>query len=95
MAYLREVNEEATWGMSEEELHALIVEYEKSGDALGLQSERAHMKWAYLMSVSDAVFATAPETKQFFAESAKHPDDRIDDLMDMFDAMWTEAEKAR
>jgi hypothetical protein len=66
-----------------------------SEEKLGLQSERAHMKWAYLMSVSDGVFATAPETKQFFAESARHPDNRIDDLMDMFDALWTEAEKAR
>jgi hypothetical protein len=86
--YLRDVDNEATLHMSDAELRKAIVQYELSGNALGLRSERAHMKWAYLMSVSDGDIVKRPETRQYFHETSKHPDDRIDDLLDMFDGVW-------
>ena len=92
--YLRDVDEQAISGMSNTQLYELVRQYESDGNALGLRSERAHMKWAYLMSVSDGEIAKRPETRQFFLESSKHPDDRIDDLLDMFDDVWTKSESA-
>jgi hypothetical protein len=91
--YLRDVDPGATDGVNDAQLQQLIVTYEQTGDALGLKSERAHMKWAYLMSVSDGEMANRPETRQYFLESSKHPDDRIDNLMHMFDDVWTKSEK--
>lgn len=93
MNYLRDVDPGATEGLSDRELRALIVKYEKSGDAMGLQSERAHMKWAYLMSVSDGELAKSSAAKSFFSESSKHPDDRIDDVMDEFGDAWSQLEQ--
>lgn len=95
MNYLRDVDPGATENLSGSELRSLIVEYERSGDAMGLQSERAHMKWAYLMSVSDGEIATSSAAKSFFSESSKHPDDRIDDVMDEFGDAWSQLEQAQ
>jgi hypothetical protein len=88
MIYLNEFCPGEAEELSDAELRDLIVQYEASGDAIGLKSERAHMKWAYLMSLSNGELAGRPETRNFFAESPKHPDDRIDDLMDVFDGAW-------
>jgi hypothetical protein len=93
MDYLRDVDPGGTDGLSDAQLQELVVKYEEAGGALGLKSERAQMKWAYLMSVSDSEMAKRPETRQYFLESSKHPDDRIDDLMHMFDDVWTKSEK--
>jgi hypothetical protein len=95
MTYLRDVDPGATEGLSDREQRTLIVEYEQSGDAMGLKSERAHMKWAYLMSVSDGEIAKSSATKSFFSESSKHPDDRIDDVMDEFGDAWSQLEQAQ
>jgi hypothetical protein len=89
MVYLREFCRGDAGEMSDAELRELVIQYENSGDAVGLKSERAHMKWAYLMSLSNGEMARKPETRDFFRETSKHPDDRIDDLMDAFDGAWT------
>ena len=91
MAYLREVDPASTDALSDAELYTVIRRYEEAGNAHGLESERAHMKWAYLMSVSNGGIDKAPETRAFFRQSSKHPDDRIDDLMDLADKAWEQA----
>jgi hypothetical protein len=88
--YLRDVDPDTTEGLNNVELRSIILEYEQAGNDLGLQSERAHMKWAYLMSVSGGELGKRAETRKFFNESSKHPDDRIDDILDMFDEVWSE-----
>lgn len=95
VAYLRDVDPASTEGRSDAELHKAIRCYENTGNAYGLTSERAHMKWAYLMSVSDGDIDNAPQTREFFRQSSKHPDDRIDDLMDLADKAWKQAGGAR
>jgi hypothetical protein len=95
MSYLRKVDEQATSEMSDAELSNLIIQYERSGNAIGLSSERAHMKWAYLMSVSGGDIAKGQETREFFVASSKHPDDRIDDLVHMLDKAWLRFEGSR
>ncbi|PDT39084.1 hypothetical protein CO671_00835 [Rhizobium sp. M10] len=49
-AYLRDVDP-ATAELTDAELMDRVPSYEASGTRLGLASERAHMKWAYLMSI--------------------------------------------
>ena len=92
--YLREVDPDAKDGKGQRDLYRLVSEYEASGEAHGLQSERAQMKWAYLNSVSNGEIGKHKETKKFFAESKKHPDDRVDDLMDIADEAWDQIEGA-
>lgn len=94
IAYLRDVDPAATEGLNDEKLRERIILYEQSGDAMGLQSERAHMKWAYLMSLSDGGIAKSGATRQYFAANQKHPDERIDDLLDEFDEAWDQLERA-
>jgi len=93
-AYLREVDPGNTEHFSDEQLFNVVLNYEKSGNALGLESERAHMKWAYLMSITNAGAAEGAVAKGYFQSSSKHPDDAIDDILDELDNMagahWNE-----
>ncbi len=83
VAYLHDVHP-ATEAVSERSMMERVLAYEIAGARLGLASERAHMKWAYLMSITDGECDTL-ETEKFFAETTKHPDDAIDDLLIAFD----------
>lgn len=79
LAYLRDVHP-ATEALGENEMMERVMSYEAAGARLGLASERAHMKWAYLMSITESE-CDGPEAEKFFRETAKHPDDAIDDLL--------------
>ncbi|MGI2035009.1 hypothetical protein ACRQ1B_21735 [Rhizobium panacihumi] len=84
VAYLRDVHP-ATAEYTEREMMERVLSYEASGTRLGLASERAHMKWAYLMSITDGG-CDGPEAESFFGNTPKHPDHAIDDLLAAFDA---------
>lgn len=84
MAYLREVDPHAD-ELSDAELYKQILVYEVSGNKLGLQSERAHMKWAYLMSITDGKADSDGVAKDYFQKSPKHPDNAIDDVLKALD----------
>ena len=59
-----------------------LVEYsERTGNTLGLESEAAHKKWAYLNHISDGQISQQSEIRDFFAQSSQMPDKRIDTLM--------------
>lgn len=79
VAYLRDVHP-ATEAVGEREMMERVLSYEAAGARLGLASERAHMKWAYLMSITEGE-CDGPQAENFFRETAKHPDDAIDDLL--------------
>jgi hypothetical protein len=85
MAYLREVDPGGTEGLSDAELYRRIRSYEASGNELGLRSERAHMKWSYLMSITEGGANQDGVAKSYFRSSSKHPDDAIDDILDALD----------
>jgi len=82
-AYLRDVHP-VTQELTEKDMMEHVLSCEASGTRLGLASERAHMKWAYLVSITEGG-VHAPEAEMFFRQNAKHPDDAIDDLLAAFD----------
>ncbi|AUH65275.1 hypothetical protein CX676_14805 [Paracoccus zhejiangensis] len=82
MTYLREVDPGGTGDLPDEFLYRQVLDYEASGDSIGLQSERAHMKWAYLMSITGGEAGNGDVARRAFRGSGKHPDDAIDDLID-------------
>ena len=55
--YLTEVSPEAMAGRPRQEKFAKVMAYEAEGEKLGLRSERAQMKWAYLMAATDGEIA--------------------------------------
>ncbi|UXT51854.1 hypothetical protein FY136_21785 [Agrobacterium tumefaciens] len=87
MSYLREVDPDAE-ELSDAELRHRVLIYEASGNTLGLQSERAHMKWAYLMSITDGKADSDGIAKAYFQKNSKHPDDAIDDVLDTLGDHW-------
>ena len=52
MTYLRDVDPDGIRTLPDDALHRHVLDYEATGDSIGLQSERAHMKCAYLMSIT-------------------------------------------
>lgn len=81
MTYLRKVDPEDTRDLSDDALHQRVLDHEASGNAIGLQSERAHMNWAYLMSITDGEAGKGPLARRTFRDSDKHPDEAIDYLL--------------
>ncbi|CTQ34806.1 DUF4123 domain-containing protein [Jannaschia rubra] len=65
--------------------------YEEAGDRMGLETERGHMKWAYLMAVTEGGI-DAPETWDALHETEASPDARIDDVLAALDGLWDGAE---
>lgn len=85
MTYLRDVDPDGTRNLSDDALHRHVLDYEATGDSIGLQSERAHMKWAYLMSITGGEAGNSDLAQRAFRDSGKHPDEAIDDLLDALD----------
>ncbi len=52
-----------------------------AGRELGLQSERAHWKWSYLMFVTNGGIANAPPVRSGFANSGYDADRTLDYIM--------------
>jgi hypothetical protein len=60
LAYLRETAPDLTCERDNASLYALVLDYEASGRAVGLRSEQAHAKWAYLMLTTGGEFDAPP-----------------------------------
>ena len=67
--------------LSDDQIAAIVLESERTGKALGLRSERAHARWAYLMLLSNGRAAHTPEAKMFIKQG-KDPDQRVKELID-------------
>ena len=79
--YLREVLPDGGSGRSDAELHRLVTLSDVTGRGYGLQSEQAHGRWAYLMTITDLKIATMPEVRSFMAEPGADPDTQVRRLM--------------
>ena len=79
-AYLRDAAPELTGSLSDAALHGRVRQCQATGTALGLSSERAQMKWAYLMVLTDGRAAGTPEVVRFI-RSGPSPDAQVDEAM--------------
>jgi len=83
VAYLRQTAPEDTAALSDADLLARVVAYEQEGARLGLSSERAHAKWAYLMLTSNGQLNTLVPLRKAIANNPKEtPDRMLDKIMD-------------
>ena len=80
-AYLRDVAPELAGPLSPADLYARVVAYEASGRTLGLSSELAQMKWAYLMLVTQGRAAEMPEVTGHIRSGNGPADSQVDDVM--------------
>jgi hypothetical protein len=81
MAYLRKVAPDETKNLDDEALHKRVFEFEQSGRELGLRSERAHGKWAYLMLSTDGEFGRGVPVREALTQAKDGNADRALDRM--------------
>ncbi|MEO9338554.1 hypothetical protein ABFT80_14015 [Mesorhizobium sp. SB112] len=84
MTYLRKVAPDETKGLDDEALHKRVFEFEQSGRELGLRSERAHGKWAYLMLSTDGEFGQGEPVREALTQAKGGNADRaLDRIMNI------------
>lgn len=87
-SYLRDVGGGLADDLSDEALRAKILTYERTGTALGIQSERAHMKWAYLSLIGGDSPEFLAAAKDALEDSVFSPDRALDDILNALDETW-------
>ncbi|MBB5576143.1 hypothetical protein GGD50_004778 [Rhizobium paranaense] len=75
--YLRETCPTETQGVSTESLEEHLRVSEQTGSKLGLVSEGAHCRWAYLMVATRGQIAQAPEVTTYIKSGGSQPDDQV------------------
>lgn len=80
MAYLREADPENN-NLSDSDLRKKTLFYEADGKEMGLRSEGAHARWAFLMSSTDGQIGQEQEIRKAVKTSAD-PDQTLAQLMD-------------
>ena len=83
--YLRDVAADETANMSDDDLYALVIKCEKTGDKLGLKSEKTHGLYAYLAVLTGGMTLTDPEVTGYIRQSP-HPDRAVHDIMTQLSA---------
>ena len=78
--YLRKVAKDETADMSDDALYKVVLKCEKTGNELGLKSEKTHGTYAYLAVLTNGMTLTDPEVKGYISESP-HPDRAVHDIM--------------
>ena len=76
LTYLRETAPDLTHLHDDKSLYDLVRDYEASGRMVGLRSEQAHAKWAYLMLTTKGDF-NAPPIRAALTEPALGPADSV------------------
>ena len=79
--YLRDVAPELTARLSDDGMNRRVEYAELSGQALGLVSERAQMKWAYLMLITKGEAEGDPTISAFIRGDGRHADRQVDEVM--------------
>jgi len=79
-AYLRRTMPAEYRAASDDQLAELVHISDQTGRELGLRSEQAHCRWAYLMMLSRGAAADLPEVRAALL-SAPDPDRRVKELM--------------
>lgn len=80
-AYLRESAPVMTEHATDRQLLDFVCESERHGRALGLESEAAHGRWAYLMLRSEGRILYAPRAVAFIRTGGAHPDEQVRELL--------------
>lgn len=80
MAYLREADPENN-KLSDADLRKKTLFYEADGKEMGLRSEGAHARWAFLMSSTDGEIGQEQEIRKAVKSSAD-PDQTLAEIMD-------------
>ena len=90
--HLREVAPEFVDPLTPEQLSALVVKSEVSGDAMGLTSEYGLGLWATLMAMTDGTLATNTEVTALIAAHPEGPDRAVEEALEQIgastDADW-------
>jgi hypothetical protein len=81
-AYLREVAEEETDGLSSEQVRRVISAAEESGKRYGLLDESAIGKWAFLLLITGGALAHDPTIARAFEESPYEPEVTLDGILE-------------
>ena len=80
LKYLRKHLPQPLAGKDDNELAKLVLQSEISGKQLGLSSEQAYARWAYLLLMTDGRAASTPEAIAFI-KSGADPDARVKALI--------------
>lgn len=96
ITYLQETCPAETRGASRQELEEHIHISEETGKRLGLVSEGAHCRWAFMMCKTNGRIAQSADAHQFIGEKGKSPDEQIKLFMKgIIGAMAQQTEKQR
>jgi hypothetical protein len=68
-------------GMSDGQIAEIVAESDRVGRVLGIRSERAHARWAYLMMLSGGLAARTREATEFIRQGP-NPDENVKILVD-------------
>lgn len=79
--YLRDTCGEETDGASDEAIATHIRASEATGRQLGLISEAAHCRWAFIMCKTNGRVMQVPEVHRRIAREGRSPDDQVKRLM--------------
>ena len=82
-AYLREVFPEAAPAYPGLELQDFVRDADASGRRLGIRTEAAHKRWAYLVMASEGRVTTTPGALHFIQHEGTSPDGQVRRMMDM------------
>ncbi len=78
---LKTMAPEQTAGMTQEGLDERILQYEASGNQLGLTQERSLSIWGFLMLSSGDRFENQPEIRRFIQSGPGTPDENVEMLL--------------
>ncbi|MFC3971063.1 hypothetical protein ACFOVS_23665 [Rhizobium lemnae] len=96
ISYLQETCPAETRGASRQALEEHIRISDETGNRLGLVSEGAHCRWAFMMCKTNGRIAQSVDARQFIGEQGKSPDEQIKLFMrGIIGAMAEQAGKQR
>ena len=81
--YLHDVFPEAASAQSGQQLRNFVRQADRSGRQLGLRTEAAHKRWAYLLMASDGQVARTPGALDFIRYGGTSPDDQVRRMVEM------------
>ncbi len=79
--YLLDVAPEMASRLSQADLNDRVLRAEETGKALGIAGERAHLKWAYIMLITNGKAATSPQVTSAITSGGRPPDEAVEIVM--------------
>ena len=79
--YMRDVAGDELAGVPDWDVHAHVLASERSGEALGIETEAGHSRWAYLMYATRGRALQDPELLALIRSGGAAPDEQVKALM--------------